>query len=91
MLGTRDDFQDCEGPYPICLSDLTYSKVGLILWELPRNPDRQTKLRTELDVNLSAKGNADFAVAELENSPYPYLNPVIETSSSIRREHDGID
>jgi len=55
---------------------LTGSQMAYILWELAKNPESQTKLRAELDSKFSAKGNADFAAAELENMPY--LNAVIK-------------
>ena len=55
---------------------LTGPQMAYILWELAKNPESQTKLRAELDSNFSAKGNADFAAAELENMPY--LNAVIK-------------
>jgi len=50
--------------------------MAYILWELAKNPESQTKLRAELDANVSAKGNADFTAVELENMPY--LNAVIK-------------
>jgi len=55
---------------------LTGPQMAYILWELAKNPESQTKLRAELDSNFSAKGNADFTAAELENMPY--LNAVIK-------------
>ena len=50
--------------------------MAYILWELAKNPESQTKLRTELNANVSAKGNADFTAVELETMPY--LNAVIK-------------
>ena len=50
--------------------------MAYILWELAKTPESQTKLRAELDANVSAKGNADFTPVELENMPY--LNAVIK-------------
>lgn len=47
-----------------------------MLWELAKNPDYQTKLRTELDDFVSVKGSADLTPAELESMPY--LNAVIK-------------
>jgi len=55
---------------------LTGSQMAYALWELAKSPESQTKLRAELDANVSAKGNADFTPAELENMPY--LNAVIK-------------
>jgi hypothetical protein len=63
-------------PNPVIPDLLITSQLALGLWELARNPEVQTKLRTELDANVSAKGNADFTAAELENMPY--LNAVIK-------------
>ncbi|KAF9787463.1 cytochrome P450 [Thelephora terrestris] len=50
--------------------------MAYILWELAKNPEVQTKLRAELDANVSAKGKIDFSAVELENMPY--LNAVIK-------------
>lgn len=47
-----------------------------MLWELAKNTECQTKLRTELDDFASVKGNADFTAVELESMPY--LNAVIK-------------
>jgi len=60
--------------------------MAYILWELAKNPESQIKLRAELDSNVSAKGNADFTAAELENMPY--LNAVIKVIdlTNIERE-----
>jgi len=50
--------------------------MAYVLWELAKNPESQTKLRAELDANVSVKGNPDFTAVELENMPY--LNAVIK-------------
>ena len=60
-------------------NSLTVSQMAFTLWELAKNPESQTKLRAELDANVSAKGNADFTPAELENMPY--LNAIIKVIS----------
>ena len=52
--------------------------MAYVLWELAKNPECQTKLRTELDAKVSAKGNEYFTAVELENMPY--LNAVIKVS-----------
>jgi len=50
--------------------------MAYVLWELAKNPESQTRLRAELDANVSVKGNADFTAVELESMPY--LNAVIK-------------
>lgn len=54
-----------------------------MLWELAKNPDCQSKLRTELDGFVSVKGNANFTAVELESMPY--LNAVIKVCSHSAR------
>ena len=61
--------------------------MACILWELAKNPEIQTKLRAELDANVSAKGNADFTAVELENMPY--LNAVIKVIDLTNIEREG--
>ena len=65
--------------------------MAYALWELAKNPESQTKLRTELDDFVSIKGNPDFTVNELESMPY--LNAVIKVccpSPTIRAQPDYI-
>jgi len=50
--------------------------MAFVLWELAKNPESQTRLRAELDANVSAKGDANFTAVELESMPY--LNAVIK-------------
>ena len=47
-----------------------------MLWQLAKNPEKQTRLRTELDDFASVKGNANFTAMELESMPY--LNALIK-------------
>ena len=73
---------------PCLMHDLlTSSQAAFILWELAKNPESQTKLRAELDANVSAKGNADFTTVELENMPY--LNAVIKVIDLKNTEREG--
>jgi len=77
---------------PSIHNSLTGSQMAFALWELAKNPESQTKLRAELDANVSAKGNADFTPAELDNMPY--LNAVVKVISPgtclmRRRELNG--
>lgn len=62
--------------------------MAYILWELAKNPESQTKLRAELDTNVSAKGNADFTAVELEN--LPYLNAVIKVMGVRVPKRQGV-
>ena len=73
----------------IVFSSLTSSQMAYILWELAKNPESQTKLRAELDANVSAKGNADFTVLELENMPY--LNAVIKVTHPRGAGHKEVN
>ena len=63
--------------------------MAYILWELAKNPESQTKLRAELDANVSAKGNADFTVLELESMPY--LNAVIKVTHPRGAGHKEVN
>lgn len=74
---------------PIICNSLTISQMAYVLWELAKNPESQTKLRAELDANVSAKGNADFAVSELESMPY--LNAVIKVIPPEAAKQEGTD
>ena len=66
---------------------LTCLQMACILWELAKNPESQTKLRTELDTKVLAKGNADFTAVELENMLY--LNAVIKVIDSVNVGCEG--
>jgi len=61
--------------------------MAYVLWELAKHPESQTKLRAELDANVSAKGNADFTAVELESMPY--LNAVIKVVGSLGSKRYG--
>jgi len=63
--------------------------MAYILWELAKNPGCQTKLRAELDANVSVKGNADFTAVELENMPY--LNAVIKVRYFRDAKHERVN
>lgn len=62
------------------------------LWELAKHPEYQTKLRTELDHYVSAKGDASFTAADLNS--IDYLNAVIKVCSRwsklLRTRFDGM-
>lgn len=62
--------------------------MAYILWELAKNPESQTKLRAELDANVSAMGKTDFTAVELENMPY--LNAVIKVGCPVYAEYKSV-
>jgi cytochrome P450 len=63
--------------------------MAYILWELAKNPEVQTKLRAELDANVSAKGKIEFSAVELENMPY--LNAVIKVSRPVYAKYERVN